>query len=170
MTDKENHTNTDSLENQEKSYKRKVLFAIFFAVAIIFIGIFIFRRLEHWSYVDAFYFTTITLTTIGYGDVVPKTELGKIVASLFALIGVGTFLFCVGIIAENYFFKRMDKFDKAVDKHVNSKLSENLKEINRKIKFIETMKIKKKPEEKHEKKIEEKHEKKVEEKDKHESK
>ena len=146
--------NTETKEQENTRYKRKVIIAIFFVIAILFIGIFLFRRLEHWSYVDAFYFTTITLTTIGYGDVVPKTELGKIAASLFALLGVGTFLFCVGIIAENYFFKRMDRFDKAMDTEMNRKLSSDLKEINRKIKFIENMRLKKKTEdkEKHEQK------------------
>lgn len=149
MNEKENHTKI-----QEREYKIKVLLAIFFAISIIFIGIFIFRRIENWSYVDAFYFTVITLTTIGYGDIVPVTEAGKIVASLFALLGVGTFLFCVGIIAEHYFSKRMDNFDKALNSDINTKLKHDLKEMNRKIKFIENMKLKKKNKEQ----TEEKHE------------
>ena len=140
MTEKEN-----AAEN--KFYKRKLAVAVFLTVTIIFVGIFIFRRLESWTYINAFYFTVITLTTIGYGDIVPKTEIGKIAASLFALIGVAIFLFCVGIIAENYFFKRMDKLDKAIDD--SKKLNIN---INRKIQFIEKMKLhKKKKEEEREK-------------------
>jgi hypothetical protein len=146
--------------NENKEYNIKLALAFFFAVTIIFAGIFIFRRVEHWSYVDAFYFSVITLTTIGYGDVVPKTEIGKILAALFALIGVGIFLFCVSIIAENYFFKRMVKFDKSIDNKVTRKISESLKTMDRKIKFIEQMKNRKKNiEDKKKEKVDEKNEK-----------
>lgn len=144
----------EKFENRE--YNIKLALAFFFAVTIIFAGIFIFRRVEHWSYVDAFYFSVITLTTIGYGDVVPKTEVGKILAALFALIGVGIFLFCVSTIAENYFFKRMIKFDKSIDNKVTKKINESLKTMDRKIKFIEQMKGHK---DKKKEKIDEKNEK-----------
>lgn len=36
---------------------------------------------------DAFYFTTVTLTTLGYGDITPTTEIGRIVVGLEALLG-----------------------------------------------------------------------------------
>lgn len=134
----------NTTQNDNKDYNRKLVLAFFFAAVIIFTGIFIFWRVEHWSYIDAFYFSVITLTTIGYGDVVPKTEIGKVLAALFALIGVGIFLFCVSIIAENYFFKRMVKFDKNIDNKVARKISSSLKTMDRKIRFIEQMKHHKK--------------------------
>jgi len=82
--------------------------------------------------------------------------VGKILAALFALIGVGIFLFCVSIIAENYFFKRMIKFDKSIDNKVTKKISESIKTMDRKIKFIEQMKGHK---DKKKEKIDEKNEK-----------
>jgi hypothetical protein len=36
---------------------------------------------------DAFYFTTVTLTTLGYGDITPTTEIGRIVVGVEALLG-----------------------------------------------------------------------------------
>lgn len=40
---------------------------------------------------DAFWWTLVTLSTVGYGDLVPKTEQGRFVASLLILLGVGLF-------------------------------------------------------------------------------
>jgi voltage-gated potassium channel Kch len=36
---------------------------------------------------DAFYFTAITLKTLGYGDITPTTEVGRIVVGLEAVLG-----------------------------------------------------------------------------------
>lgn len=40
---------------------------------------------------DAFWWTLVTLSTVGYGDLVPKTEEGRFIASLLILFGVGLF-------------------------------------------------------------------------------
>lgn len=37
--------------------------------------------------IDAFYFTSVTLTTLGYGDISPSTEIGRIVIGFEALLG-----------------------------------------------------------------------------------
>jgi len=52
-------------------------------------GMFIFRALEGWSYLDALYFSLVTLATIGYGDLSPATPLGKAVTMLYVLLGLG---------------------------------------------------------------------------------
>jgi voltage-gated potassium channel len=50
----------------------------------------------YWLYedlrlVDAFYLSVTTIATVGYGDLAPKTDLGKVFTSLYVLVGVGTF-------------------------------------------------------------------------------
>ena len=52
-------------------------------------GTIFYHFIEHWSWVNAYYFCVITLTTIGYGDIVPKTDFGKIFTTFYALIGIG---------------------------------------------------------------------------------
>jgi voltage-gated potassium channel len=48
------------------------------------------------------WWSIITLTTIGYGDAVPVTALGKIIAGLTAILGVSLFTMPAGIIASGF--------------------------------------------------------------------
>ncbi|MBL4685476.1 MAG: potassium channel family protein [Nannocystaceae bacterium] len=47
----------------------------------------------------AMWWGVATLTTVGYGDVRPITDLGRVVASVIAVLGIGTFAMPAGIIA-----------------------------------------------------------------------
>jgi voltage-gated potassium channel len=48
---------------------------------------------------DAMWWAVVTLTTVGYGDVVPITPLGKMLASVTAIMGIAMLALPVGIIA-----------------------------------------------------------------------
>jgi voltage-gated potassium channel len=69
---------------------RYALFAVLAAVAIGTLG---FHLLEGWSLSDSLYATLQTVTTVGYGDVTPKTTAGRIFASIYMFVGVGTVLY-----------------------------------------------------------------------------
>lgn len=47
-----------------------------------------YQYLERWGWEDAVYFTTATITTIGYGDIVPKTYFGKMITVPLMLVGI----------------------------------------------------------------------------------
>eukprot|EP00930_Biecheleria_cincta_P031378 TRINITY_DN21786_c0_g1_i1.p1 TRINITY_DN21786_c0_g1~~TRINITY_DN21786_c0_g1_i1.p1 ORF type:complete len:457 (-),score=74.27 TRINITY_DN21786_c0_g1_i1:137-1462(-) len=55
------------------------------------LGMLTFSCLESWNLTDSLYFTTVTLSTVGYGDIVPMTESGRKMAVGFALVGVPCF-------------------------------------------------------------------------------
>lgn len=50
----------------------------------------------------AMWWAVITLTTIGYGDVYPKTELGKVIGGIVALCGIGLVALPTAIIAQGF--------------------------------------------------------------------
>ena len=58
-------------------------------LAFLFIGTIFYRNAEGWSWVDSFYFTVVTLTTVGYGDFSPQTDIGKLFTVLYIIMGLG---------------------------------------------------------------------------------
>lgn len=58
----------------------------------------------------AMWWAVATLTTVGYGDVVPVTPLGRAVASLLALLGIGMFALPTAILGAA-FLREMQKQD-----------------------------------------------------------
>lgn len=60
-------------------------------LAIIAIGTVFYRFVEDWSWLDAYFFTVITLSTVGYGSLVPATAIGKIGTTILIFVGLGIF-------------------------------------------------------------------------------
>ena len=54
------------------------------------------------SFYDAFYWATITLTTVGYGDLYPVSEVGKTLSIISSLLGIGIIAMPSSIITAGY--------------------------------------------------------------------
>lgn len=59
------------------------------AISLLTIGAVFFHYVQKLSWLDAFYFCTISLATIGYGDITPTTPAGKIFIMFYVVIGIG---------------------------------------------------------------------------------
>ena len=60
----------------------------------------VFARIEGWRFLDGFYFSVVSMATVGYGDLAPRTSLGKIFAMAFLVVGIGVFVLTVTSIAQ----------------------------------------------------------------------
>ncbi|WP_100657921.1 ion transporter [Alteromonas flava] len=73
-----------------------------------------FAQPEHFGSIpEALWWSVVTLSTVGYGDVAPVTAMGKFVAGLFILLGVALFALPAGILASSFTEQmslRRDKF------------------------------------------------------------
>jgi voltage-gated potassium channel len=68
-----------------------------------------FHLIEGWNILEAFYTTVMSLTTVGYGDFVPKTATGMLFTAIFVIFGVGTMLYTVGLVAQTMVEGRLMK-------------------------------------------------------------
>jgi hypothetical protein len=71
-------------------------------LSLLAVGTVIYHEIEGWTWSTSFYFTVCTLTTIGYGDVVPTTDSSRLFTAFFALAGVSIALASFGIIGASY--------------------------------------------------------------------
>ncbi len=59
------------------------------ALFMLLLGTVFYHFVEKLRWIDAWYFSVITLATVGYGDISPKTDLGKLFTTFYVLVGVG---------------------------------------------------------------------------------
>ncbi|GMI50858.1 hypothetical protein ScalyP_jg1993 [Parmales sp. scaly parma] len=108
---------TDEDEEMKKAARHILFAAIVTIFGYLSVGTLTFSLVEKWSFVDALYFSTVTLTTVGYGDQAAWTSDNiRVFTSLYALFGImliGTALGVVGaqIVEENE--KSLDRAKKA---------------------------------------------------------
>lgn len=121
---------------QEEAVKKKkmisggLIAAIFTLVVFFVIGVIFYMNIEGWPFVDAFYFVGVTLTTIGYGDIYPKTDIGRIFTVIFAFVGVGTTLLVLSIAAEHYFTRRVEQIIKT---QPDKRIAQLTKDVTKKL-------------------------------------
>ena len=77
---------------------------------LLSIGTIGFMFIEKFSLTDAIYFSIVTMATVGYGDIHPQSEIGKILALLIIVGGVGAFLSMVASITNLFVNRREESF------------------------------------------------------------
>jgi voltage-gated potassium channel len=76
---------------------RRLLLA---AVMLLLSGTIAMNRIEGWALVDSFYFSVVSLTTVGYGDFTPETALGKLFTAFYVLGGIGVIVAFINALGE----------------------------------------------------------------------
>ena len=71
---------------------------------------------------DAFWWAIITITTIGYGDIVPVTQTGRIIGSIVAFAGVLIFMIITAKIASLFTQNRAEASQEKLIKQVTQLL------------------------------------------------
>lgn len=80
------HTIARAVRNPEV---RALLFLYGLLLAI---GTVFYARVEGWRVLDAMYFCVVTLATVGFGDLAPRTPIGKLFTMVYVMIGTGVFV------------------------------------------------------------------------------
>lgn len=72
-------------------------------------GTLFYHRFENWSWLDSLYFCVVALLTVGFGDLVPTTDLTKIFTIAYLLMGVGLIATYIQVIIRKKLDKPQDK-------------------------------------------------------------
>lgn len=83
----------------QPEYFRNAVIAILLVAFLLISGTIGFILIEGYSVIDAFYMTTITVSTVGFGELKPLSETGRIFASFFIIVNIGTFAYAISTLA-----------------------------------------------------------------------
>ncbi len=84
-------------------HRHHVFIITLLLVALWLFGISGYMLIEGWPFLDALYMTAITLSTVGYTEVHPMSETGRIFTIVLLIYGVSTFFYAVGVITNAFF-------------------------------------------------------------------
>ncbi len=92
-----------TLRFQALSEVRKEIMTSLGALAgVLAVGTVVYHLLEGWSWLNSFYFAVCTLTTVGYGDLVPTSDASRLFTALYVLAGVSIALATLSLLGSRY--------------------------------------------------------------------
>ncbi|WP_425237942.1 potassium channel family protein [Ulvibacterium sp.] len=83
-----------------KLFRSKIYLSLFLMVSVLLFGILGYRYVSDYSWIDAFYMTIITITTVGFSEVRPMDIEGKIFTVILIVSSVFIFAFGLSVITE----------------------------------------------------------------------
>jgi hypothetical protein len=109
----------------QESFDRHIYRILLVSLLVVLVsGVIFYHFVEKFTWVNAYYFCVVTLATVGYGDIVPHTDAGKIFTTFYILAGVGIFTTFISYQAR----RRSYKLDQRKEKH-NKTAAENQTDI-----------------------------------------
>ena len=118
-----------------------LLYILYLNFFIVLLGSSILSVVEEKSFSDSLWWSLVTVTTVGYGDIIPTSIFGKWLAVLLMLVGIGT----IGMLTSaltNFFIKdnpdeqiKLDKlqYELSSQRILLEKQSEKIEELHRMI-------------------------------------
>lgn len=85
------------MDSREPSTGRPIIrkfdqyaYKVLVAAVILLLGTatIVYRLVEDWSWIDSIYFSTVAITTVGFGDLTPSTDASKLFTVIYILSGI----------------------------------------------------------------------------------
>jgi voltage-gated potassium channel len=107
-----------------KLLRTKFFLAIILLISLISTGVIGYRTISNYSWLDAFYMTVITVTTVGYGEVSPLDPASKIFTVFLILASIIILGYALSVITE--FILSKNNLEELTQKQMQKKI-DNLK-------------------------------------------
>uniref|UniRef100_A0A7S3B5W2 EF-hand domain-containing protein n=1 Tax=Haptolina ericina TaxID=156174 RepID=A0A7S3B5W2_9EUKA len=73
-------------------------FSVVIILSHLAIGTCFYMFAEEWEFRDSLYFCVVTLTTVGYGDMAPSSDISKVFTIFYILLGLSIVATCLGLL------------------------------------------------------------------------
>lgn len=93
---------------------KKVVISMLLLVVIFMFGILGYYYIEEYSFINSLYMTFITLSTVGFREVIPLTDQGKIFTCLLIFAGVSGVIYSLGHLTTFFIEGEMKNYLKGV--------------------------------------------------------
>ncbi|MBW8640526.1 potassium channel family protein [Hoeflea sp. WL0058] len=93
---------------------RAALVSVFGIVALATV---FFHYMEGWNWIDSYYFSVVTMATVGYGDFAPKTDPGKIGATILIFTGIGALAVLIRLFADQLIDMQARRIAHSAERH-----------------------------------------------------
>ncbi len=125
-------------EEEHRRYHRRLSYTAVVIIIVLFGSATFYHYVEGWRYLDSVYFSAYTMTTVGYGDITPHTDAGKIFTIVFMFTGVGIALYGISLLASHFVEMREEFWLQALNTKQISKHTTVVRGVLRKILHYDT--------------------------------
>ncbi len=115
-------------------------YAALLALLVLITGAEAFASAENISVGDGLYWAIATMTTVGYGDIKPESEVGKVIACVLMLSGIGFFSIITAAFAQRFLSVGVAEVEEAVEavEETDAFVLSEVREISRRLHALET--------------------------------
>ena len=121
----------------------KLFYLLFASAGVIIVGSIAIFSIESTqedsqinSMLDAIWWTVSTVTTVGYGDVVPVSDAGKILAIIYMFFGIGVLAIFLSVLGTTFYKKRFEADSKEIS-HAQSLILKRMDDLEKNQEKIE---------------------------------
>lgn len=119
-----------TVERKIKRFVKQFRLIFLFVMMYVFAGTLFYTNVENWQWLDAMYFSVISLTTVGYSHLYPVTTAGKIFTMFYLIFGIGIFgAFISNILRSRVAKKALNSYERHIE-HEVEKVVEKIDEAN----------------------------------------